>query len=30
MANVCANFMKPLSCFEMVHGAGGQKAGSGL
>lgn len=26
MANVCANFMKPLSCFEMVHGAGGQKA----
>ena len=27
MANVCANFMKPLSCFQMVNGINGQKAG---
>ncbi|CAE7247132.1 unnamed protein product [Symbiodinium sp. CCMP2592] len=26
MANVCANFMKPLSCFQMVHGVNGQEA----
>ncbi|CAE7653994.1 unnamed protein product [Symbiodinium sp. CCMP2456] len=26
MANVCANFMKPLSCFQMVRGLDGYKA----
>lgn len=26
MANVCANFMKPLSCFQMVNRINGQKA----